>query len=191
VTLPSAALPEETKPAPPPLRRVQAFVNTWEGDTGIDLLAEPASARAWLADAGLLAGGDTPGLDDLAFARDVRESIRALLVRNGGGPAPAPEDLRPLETLARAVPLHVTVGPNGLVDLVPDAAGGLAGPLCTLLVVIRDAQGDGSWTRLKACRNDDCRWAFYDRSHGGRGAWCDMAVCGNRIKNRNLRARRR
>jgi predicted RNA-binding Zn ribbon-like protein len=39
------------------------------------------------------------------------------------------------------------------------------------------------------CANDECRWAFYDRSHSRRGAWCDMATCGNLIKNRNLRAR--
>ncbi len=62
--------------------------------------------------------------------------------------------------------------------------------MAALLLIIRDAQRDGSWPRLKACRNPDCRWAYYDRSHAGRGAWCDMAVCGNRIKNRNLRSRR-
>jgi len=47
----------------------------------------------------------------------------------------------------------------------------------------------GTWPRLKACGNPDCRWAFYDRSHSRPGAWCDMATCGNRIKNRRLRQR--
>ncbi|HLQ53765.1 MAG TPA: CGNR zinc finger domain-containing protein [Streptosporangiaceae bacterium] len=45
--------------------------------------------------------------------------------------------------------------------------------------------------RLKACRNPDCRWAFYDRTQSRAGAWCDMATCGNRIKNRRLRQRQR
>jgi predicted RNA-binding Zn ribbon-like protein len=58
------------------------------------------------------------------------------------------------------------------------------------LLIIRDARHGGTWARLKACSNRDCRWAFYDRSHTRRGAWCDMAVCGNLIKVRNLRARR-
>ena len=75
-------------------------------------------------------------------------------------------------------------------DLQPDADGVLVSMAATLLLIIRDAQRDGSWGRLKACRNPDCRWAYYDRSHAGRGAWCDMAVCGNRMKNRNLRSRR-
>ena len=64
------------------------------------------------------------------------------------------------------------------------------GSLLGLLLVIRDAQRDGTWDRLKICGNHDCRRAFYDRSHSRRGAWCDMASCGNLIKNRNLRARR-
>jgi predicted RNA-binding Zn ribbon-like protein len=59
------------------------------------------------------------------------------------------------------------------------------------LVVIRDAQRDGSWARLKACANEDCRWVFYDQSRNRGGSWCDMAACGNRLKNRDFRARHR
>ena len=58
----------ETKPAPMPLLLVQSFVNTWEGDAETDLLGEPASARAWLSDAGLLSGHGHLGDDDLALA---------------------------------------------------------------------------------------------------------------------------
>src|SRR5258708_3235866 len=69
------------------------------------------------------------------------------------------------------------------------SGGGLADGLVGLLLIIRDAQHDGTWARLKICGNPDCLWAFYDRSHSRRGAWCDMASCGNLIKNRNLRSR--
>ena len=58
------------------------------------------------------------------------------------------------------------------------------------LLIVRDAQRDHTWARLKACSNPKCRWAYYDRSHSQQGKWCDMAVCGNRAKNRALRARR-
>jgi len=34
--------------------------------------------------------------------------------------------------------------------------------------------------RLKICPN--CRWLFLDRSRNRSRAWCDMAVCGNRVK---------
>lgn len=180
----------ERKPAPPPLLLVQSFVNTRDLDLGTDLLADPGPAREWLRRSGLLAPRDTAGAPDLRTARDVRESIRALLVGNGGGPAPAAGDLRALAALARRSQLRLAIGPAGLVELGPRPGGRLAGGLAGLLLIIRDAQQDGTWARLKACRNHDCRWAFYDRSHTRRGAWCDMAVCGNLIKNRNLRARR-
>jgi predicted RNA-binding Zn ribbon-like protein len=204
-----ARVPEiETKPAPMPLLVVQAFVNTWEAETGIDQLADAAAARRWMADAGL---GEVPvDLDadadaDLAVdldvdrVRAVRESIRGLLVHNGGGPAPDAARLQPLRDLAvgdsGAGPagnesgawLVPVVDGDGRVDLRSEGDMTWA---ARLLLIIRDAQRDGTWQRLKACRNDECVWAFYDRSHAGRGAWCDMAVCGNRIKNRNLRTRR-
>jgi hypothetical protein len=83
------------------------------------------------------------------------------------------------------------VGPGEQISLGPDPASRPDAGLLTLLLVIRDAQRDGTWPRLKACGNPECLWAFYDRSHSRAGAWCDMATCGNRIKNRRLRQRQR
>jgi predicted RNA-binding Zn ribbon-like protein len=179
----------ETKPAPMPLLLVQSFVNTWEGDSGLDLLSEAKPALRWLASAGLLAAGRGVDVDELSRARAVREGIRALLVHSGGGPAPTKVELRPLDQLARDARLHVALDRRGLVEFHSEGTGGRI-ELSRLLLVIRDAQKDGTWWRLKACHNSACLWAFYDRSHAGLGAWCDMAVCGNRVKNRNLRSRR-
>jgi predicted RNA-binding Zn ribbon-like protein len=170
-----------------PLLLVQSFVNTWEGDTGIDLLGDLDSAGAWLHEAGLLRG--SLGKDDLAEAQSMREAIRSLLVHNAGGPAPGVADLEVLSSVAARCSLRPVVGPEGGIELAP-AEQLDASPLARLLLIIHDAQRDRTWARLKACRNPDCRWAYFDRSHAGRGAWCDMAVCGNRIKNRNLRSRR-
>jgi predicted RNA-binding Zn ribbon-like protein len=173
-----------------PLLVVQAFVNTWEGDTGTDLLLEPAMAQEWLQAAGLVDPGQAVTDRDLGLVRAVRESIRALLVHNAGGAAPTERQLQPLADLAPSCHFAARVGTTGYVELRGDRPGhpiDFAG----LLLTIRDAQGDSTWDRLKACHNGDCVWAFYDRSHARRGLWCDMAVCGNRIKNRNLRARRR
>jgi predicted RNA-binding Zn ribbon-like protein len=181
VTLPTWVPDEETKPAPMPLLVVQSFVNTWEGDSGEDLLGDPVEGPRWLREAGLANGAEV----DLDRAREIRECVRALLVQNSGEDVAAPAQLLALRALAEAADLRAAVGDDGSVDVEP-AGGGLA----TLLLIIRDAQRDGSWERLKACRNPDCRWADYDRSHAGRGAWCDMAVCGNRMKNRSLRSRR-
>ncbi len=194
MTLPSWASHVEDKLAPMPLLLVQAFVDTLDRDLGTDIFAHPDQARAWLADAGLRAepGRPDPGLaDDLRLAREVRESIRALIGRNTGtGPLTA-DDLAPLEKVLGQTRPRLEIGADGRARLGPTRpAETLADGLLALLLIIRDAQADGDWDRLKLCGNPDCRWAFYDRSHSRRGAWCDMASCGNRVKNRNLRARR-
>jgi predicted RNA-binding Zn ribbon-like protein len=46
-------------------------------------------------------------------------------------------------------------------------------------------------TRLRTCGNDRCGWVFLDTSRNGRRRWCDMAVCGNRVKSRRRYARSR
>jgi predicted RNA-binding Zn ribbon-like protein len=176
----------ETKPAPMPLLIVQSFVNTWESDTGVDLLADPDEGPRWLQEAGLL---QSPTVD-LAQVRAIREAIRGLLVANSGEGEVEPADLAVLRAETDRVRPGLVVLDDGVIDLQPGSDDGLAFLAASLLLIIRDAQRDGSWARLKACRNPDCHWAYYDRSHAGRGAWCDMAVCGNRIKNRNLRTRR-
>jgi predicted RNA-binding Zn ribbon-like protein len=191
MTIPSWVPGQETKPAPMPLLLVQSFVNTWDGDHGSDLLLEPAAARDWLTKAGLRNTGRPPTPTELDLARRVRENIRAMLVANGGGQPAAPGDLQAIQAITHDARPALHIGPGGQISLTAQPSGRLEAGLATLLLIIRDAQRDGTWHRLKACGNPDCRWAFYDRSHSRAGAWCDMATCGNRIKNRRLRQRQR
>jgi predicted RNA-binding Zn ribbon-like protein len=191
MTLPSWASHVDFKAAPMPLLRVQAFVDTLDLDLRRDILADPEEARAWLADAGLRESGPDFRAD-LRLARDVRESIRALIGHDAKSRPLTPDQLEPLETILREVQPRLDVTAEGRVLLTSGAPPvTLAEGILGLLLIIRDAQADGSWDRLKLCSNPDCQWAFYDRSHSRQGAWCDMASCGNRVKNRNLRARRR
>lgn len=180
----------ETKPAPGPLARIQALVNTVELPTGPDRLAEPGDAAPWLSANGLIASGASPTAAELDLVRRVREALRALLVHNTGGPPPAAEHLAVLRGLADASTAKVDLAPDGQVRLAA-AGDGVGERLLELLLVMRDAQRDGTWPRLKACGNDECMWAFYDRSRNHGGTWCDMASCGNMLKNRQFRARRR
>jgi predicted RNA-binding Zn ribbon-like protein len=177
--------------APPPLLLVQAFVNTLDLDLHTDVLAHADEARAWLADAGLRDPEQPDLAADLRLAREIRESLRAMIGRNTGGPPLTEAELRPLRQVTTEAVPRLEVAAGGQVTLgTRDGPGRLADGLAGLLLTIRDAQADGSWDRMKLCGNPDCLWAFYDRSHSRQGAWCDMASCGNRLKNRSLRARR-
>ena len=181
---------DESKPAPEPLARIQALVNTVELPEGPDRLADQVDARPWLVANDLLAQTADMSVADLDLVRGVREALRTLLVYNSGGPPPSDESLSPLKTVAAEGTARVDCGTAGEVRL--SATGdSVRQRLVELLLVMRDAQRDGSWARLKACANDECQWAFYDRSRNHGGTWCEMSACGNKLKNREFRARRR
>jgi predicted RNA-binding Zn ribbon-like protein len=170
-----------------PLLLVQAFLNTEDPDTDTDLLADADSARGWLSAAGLLNADSPIRPADLVAARTLRDSIRTLLVADGEtGP-----ELAPLRELARTHQPRLTIDDRGLLAIENPKRDDLADGMFGLLLIIRAAQQDGTWERLKACGNPDCGWVFYDRSRNQHGNWCNMSACGNRLKNRRLRARRR
>ena len=162
--------------APEPLRLVQRFVNT------IDLSHDREWLTDWLAERGLASPSDA----DLAHARVVREAIRALLYANNGhgerGGAAGT-----LDAAAAAGRLTIDFGRQRLVARAP----GIDGVLGDVLGVCLATMTDGSFARLKCCRNRNCRWAFYDRSKNRSATWCSMQICGNRTKTRAYRRRSR
>ena len=109
-----------------------------------------------------------------------REALRALLADKGDA-----EAIAALNAAAEQAHLGVRFDPDGAARLEGD------GLVASLLAIIARAQADGTWARMKACRAEDCRWAFYDRSRNRSRAWCSMSECGNRAKARSYRARQR
>ena len=95
-----------------------------------------------------------------------------------------------LNAIAAYAPLSVRFQWDGQASLEP-AIDGVDGALARLLAAVPLAQVDGSWRRLKICRNDACGRAFFDTSKNHSGAWCDLGKCGNRLNARASRARRR
>ncbi|HYB29060.1 MAG TPA: CGNR zinc finger domain-containing protein [Solirubrobacteraceae bacterium] len=174
-----------------PLLVVQAFVNTLDLEEGRDVLADPESARDWLVGARLLDPAARPGPSELGLAREVRESLRRLLRREDHDVGGIEDALACLRQVAAARRARLTVGEDGAIELENARREDLGDALFEILLIVHGAQEDGSWERLKVCANPECEWAFFDRSRNQQGSWCDMAVCGNRLKNRQLRARRR
>ena len=174
--------------APGRLELVRAFLNTRDVEGGTDEFAAPESMRAWLVDQGLLDGGARVAGEDREMALIVREGLRALALSSNGVDADPPRI-----AAFDAVTAELVVSPS-ISDDDPRLVSrdrGVKGALATLIGIVYDSMRDGTWTRLKACRNDECLWLFYDHSKNRSGTWCTMAVCGNVMKARAYRRRRR
>jgi predicted RNA-binding Zn ribbon-like protein len=180
-------MPSHVTQAPEPLRLVQRFVNTVDLELGTDELADAASSRSWLLENRLLVRGEHVAEEERRLLVEVREALRRLARANREGRTNA-SALRALNELAERTPLLIRLGPGGA-ELTA-ASRGVEGAIGRLLAIVFTAAREGTWGRLKACRNDACQWAFYDASRSRTGAWCSMAVCGNRHNLRAFRSRR-
>jgi predicted RNA-binding Zn ribbon-like protein len=166
------------------------FVNTVEPEVGTDSIATPARLRAWLTQWQLLSpDAPSPTRGEHTRAIDLREALRAMMLANNGGPRD-PRAATEVDQAARRGRLSVRFAHDGSVSLGPCGTG-FDDALASLLVPLAWASLDGSWRRVKACRQSICREAFYDHSRNLSGVWCDMALCGNRTKVRSYRARAR
>ena len=180
----STAKPE----IPHSLELVIDFVNTADLEEQTDELATASGLGSWLVQRGLLDARDLPVSEsDRAAALGLREALRALMLANNGAARAATAEAV-LDVAARRGELGMELGADGCAHLQAHARG-VAGALAALVVPVAEGGPDGSWRRVKACRADDCQWAFYDRSRNHSGVWCNMAVCGNREKVRAYRSR--
>ena len=180
---------ESEKRAPEPLRLVQEFVNSAALERGEDELASPEALARWFGEHGLLPASTAVSATEHRRAIDVREGLRAILSTHNGGDAD-PQAVERLERVAARAELRACFTAEGAPKLAP-SCDGASGALARLLVIVTTAAADGTWSRLKACADSGCRWAFYDHSKNRSGRWCTMAVCGNQQKARSYRARRR
>jgi len=64
-------------------------------------------------------------------------------------------------------------------------------PLWTLSLSTADLMTSDEMHRLRECGNSECRWLFLDTSKNHTRRWCDMKICGNRMKARRFKAQRR
>ena len=182
--------PGDREPAPGDLRLLQNFVNTADRIIDLELLQTGSDLETWLRERRLLPRGTRLGDPELERALRFREALRQLLGDHNGGGAPRRTDLDELEAVAREARLGIRFRSAGDWELRPFAEG-LDAALGGILAIAFVARLDGTWDRLKACRADDCRWAFYDRSKNRSGRWCTMKFCGARAKMRAYRERRR
>jgi predicted RNA-binding Zn ribbon-like protein len=184
--------PSGRTPAPGRLGLVQAFANTfWDLDGGgAEVWADAAAYACWLRARGFGGEVDEP---DRRRALALREALRRMaLGHHDADAAPAAaSDLAILDDVARRAPVHVRFGDDGAPPRHEPAGDGPDAALALVVAVVAEAMADGTWGRMKACPGPHCGWMFYDGSRNRSRQWCSMQICGNRVKGREFRARRR
>jgi predicted RNA-binding Zn ribbon-like protein len=168
---------------------VRDYVNTLDLETGIDQISTAEELATWFSEQGLVDDLVEPTDEEVADAAAVREAIRELLLANNGVASDAEAASRTLEEAGRKARLGVRFE-NGRPILAPEGDGAQAA-LGRIVATVAELAPTDEWKRLKGCRDEHCRVAFYDKSRNRSRAWCSMEVCGNREKARSFRARHR
>jgi predicted RNA-binding Zn ribbon-like protein len=169
------------------LNLVEQFLNTVDERTfsahghkhvPSDGLTSVEALASWLKGHGLLTPEQELSPSHLAAAVTLRAALREALT--GGA-----DEAQAAQALAR-FPLRLAPDSAGRLRMAADS--GVAG-LDVIVETVAASVAGGSWSRLKLCASEDCRWAFYDTSRSGGGRWCSMEACGNRHKTRAYRRR--
>ena len=166
---------------------VRDYVNTFDLETGIDRIATPDELALWLSEQGLVDDLVEPTGVEVADARAVREAIRELLLANNGVDSDPAAASKTLEEAGRRARLGVRFEDGRPVLASED--DGVAGAVGRIVATVAELAPTDEWKRLKGCRDEHCRVAFYDKSRNRSRAWCSMEVCGNREKARTFRQR--
>ncbi len=130
----------------------------------------------------------------LSSTKKLRECLASILYAIVDGQAPAIDSVKTLSAFARTIRRSEDLAwcdsrlrwkTNRDRTNVPDA------PFRKLASAALDLVTSEEINKLSACSNPECRWLFLDGSKNNGRRWCDMKLCGNRIKARRYRGRQR
>jgi predicted RNA-binding Zn ribbon-like protein len=154
-----------------------------------DELKSADDLAAWMVQRKLARPGGkiTPSMFETALG--LRASLRAYL-QHDPAERQSKSATRALNTAIALFPLRVEIGGEARGALRPIRGDALAG-LSVVAAELYDGARDGSLDRLKMCAAEECRRVFFDRSKPATRRWCMSALCGNRMKTRAYRERRR
>ena len=182
--LPDASWPPGRE-APGALELVRRFVNTTNLESGADGLGSPTSAQAWLRAEGHVMPARL-AVADLDRLRRLRELLRDAI---------SPNDItdgdrarREIDRLTAAIGFRVRCAPVAQLAPIGTGTDRFVG---WIVATVHDATIAGTWRRLKSCRNQHCRWVYFDHSKNASGSWCSTGACGARLKARAYRQRRK
>jgi predicted RNA-binding Zn ribbon-like protein len=139
------------------------------------------------------------GMRALRSARELREALAATLYGRIDGRAPPANALATLERHFQDAQRHRELrwqraGAEGAAAPLEWQWGRAQGeaelPVWMLARAAEELLTSRGVERVRACDVPTCRWLFLDTSKNHSRRWCNMKVCGNRMKARRFQERR-
>jgi predicted RNA-binding Zn ribbon-like protein len=167
--------------APGGLEIVRRFVNTQSAETGAELLRSSGDLRRWVHSEGVAVR--TVAAADLDRAHHIRRVLRDSIESR--------DEPLELDRVAKDYDVRLDFGAAKLIPQTRTKTPGAHNLFCALLIATWTAVHDGTWNRMIACSNEDCRWIVYDNSKSKTVQWCSDKVCGGRARAQRYRDRQR
>jgi predicted RNA-binding Zn ribbon-like protein len=187
---------------------VNSLDNRFREDGPNEMLASYGDVLRFLEESGMLSRQRARALSKavapaaaesaLRSVRELREATAAALYASLDRKPPAAQDVRVLEKYfldaGRHRELRWETDPGrrpglawqwGRFETQPEV------PLWILSEAVADILLSDKGTHVRACNVDTCRWLFLDTSKNHTRRWCNMRVCGNRMKARRFQQARR
>jgi predicted RNA-binding Zn ribbon-like protein len=136
------------------------------------------------------ATGGSAGRHALEQCLELREAIAQTLYAKLDGDSPSPASLKTLEQFFKAARSRQQLRwkKSGLAwkwlesETEPEFPLWLLSSSAAGLLLSEEAR------KVRACDSPECRWLFMDTSKNHTRRWCDMKICGNRMKARRFKA---
>ncbi|MBW8747668.1 MAG: CGNR zinc finger domain-containing protein [Acidobacteria bacterium] len=138
-------------------------------------------------------GSPGTGQQVLTASRRLRETLATILYDILDLQSPAAAAVATLHAYVASAQREQELGrqENRLVWMwSPKSAGAIELPLWKLSVGAVTLLTSNHMSTLKACSNQECRWLFLDVSKSRSRRWCDMKLCGNRLKAKRFREKK-
>ncbi|HEX3469837.1 MAG TPA: CGNR zinc finger domain-containing protein [Silvibacterium sp.] len=122
---------------------------------------------------------------------ELREAMAEVFYAGVDGRIPSAAVLRKLERSFKAAQANQTLywGDSRLAWDWSETAEAAELPLWLLSLNSSELMVSEAMHSVRACDNAECRWLFLDTSKNHTRRWCDMKICGNRMKARRFKAR--
>jgi predicted RNA-binding Zn ribbon-like protein len=149
-------------------------------------LLAPEDLARWLVETGMLDTSPKVSRRQLAAGRTLREAINRLA---RPGIEPEPDDREELNRWAARAPLAPQLTSDD--ELVWVADRGVEAIFATIARDAVDLLSGAFAGRIRECAAPDCALLFVDTSRPGSRRWCSTGACGNRVRTKTYRQRRK